>query len=138
MKLPNFKRLYEQDYKSDYKDLVRQLAISFNSGLDVLYEALNRKLTLRENISCSVKEVTLTVTSDGIPKEKTTFTIDNTTAQVDGCQVIKATCNEKTTTYPTGGIFITFVQTNSGVEIRHVAGLPANNNYTLRVVAYYQ
>ena len=53
MKLPSFRRILEQDYKPDDQDLVKTLASSLNYGIEVLYDALNGKLTFRDNIASS-------------------------------------------------------------------------------------
>jgi hypothetical protein len=138
MKLPNFKRLYDQDYKDDFKDLVRQLALSLNSGIELLYEALNKKITLRDNIACTVKDLKIVVDSTGIPVADVIFTLDSTGVNMDGCQVIKITNEKNPTKYPTSGVNITYNQTANGVQIKHVTGLIAGETYTLRVVAYHQ
>lgn len=138
MKLPSFKRLYDQDFKEEDKDLIRQLAVSINSGIEVLYEALNKKVSMRDNVSCTVKDFTVTVDSAGKPLNRTSFSLDASNVTIDGCQVIRATNNSNSAVFPSAGIFLTFTQTNSGVEIQHVTGIPANNQFTLRVIAYHQ
>ena len=138
MKLPNFKRLYDQDYQQEFKGLVGQLAVSINSGFEVLYEALNKKVSLRDNIACTVRDVNVVVDATGNPKNRTTFSLDSNSVVVDGCQVIRATNNTNSNTYPSNAVFISFTQTNSGVEINNVTGLQQNQQYTLRIVAYHQ
>ena len=138
MKLPNCKRLYDQEYQQEFKGLVGQLAVSINSGFEVLYEALNKKVSLRDNIACTVRDVNVVVDATGNPKNRTTFSLDSNSVVVDGCQVIRATNNTNSNTYPSNAVFISFTQTNSGVEINNVTGLQQNQQYTLRIVAYHQ
>ena len=47
MKLPNFRRIIASDYDQKYKDLVETLAVSINQGMDSVYDALNKKITLK-------------------------------------------------------------------------------------------
>lgn len=138
MKLPSFQRLYDQDYKDEFKDLIRQMGLSLNTGIDVLYEALNKRLSLSENIACTVKEVKLIVDSSGIPTSETIFAIDTSGAIIEGCHVIKATNIKNPNTYPTSGVFITYSQVNAGIKIQHVTGLTAGEQYAIKVVAYHQ
>ena len=49
MKLPLFRRLFKTDFKQEFQELVDQLSVSINVGIENLYDALNRKLSLRDN-----------------------------------------------------------------------------------------
>jgi hypothetical protein len=138
MKLPSFQRLYDQDYKDEFKDLIRQMSLSLNTGIEVVYEALNKRLSLSENIACTVKEVKIIVDSNGIPTTETIFGLDSTSVNVEGCHVIKATNIKNPNTYPTSGVFITYTQVSTGVKIQHVTGLIAGEQYNVKVVAYHQ
>lgn len=135
--MPSFKRLFKGDYDSEEQGLIDKLSSSLNYGIEVLYDALNRKLTLRDNISCTVKDVEVTVNSSGIPNSSTTFSMDITN-KIDGLMVIRAENLTNSNTYPSGGVFVTFSQNNTTVTIIHVTGLQANNNYRLRIVAFGQ
>jgi hypothetical protein len=138
MKLPNFKRIYDQDYKDEFKDFVRQLSFPLNVGIEVLYEALNKKLTFRDNISCSVKDIKVIVDSSGNPTNKTIFGLDSQGAIVDGCNIIKITNDKNPSKYPIGGVFLSFIQTNEGVLVQNITGLTAGESYTIRIIAYHQ
>lgn len=131
MKLPNFRRLNTQDYEEEDKGLVEQLAASLNYGIEVLYDALNKKITLRDNIACSVRDITLAVNSSGIPKTKTTMSLDSNTTVI-GTQVIFAEGNSAVTSTP----FIYYTQNGALLQIQRVTGLPADINFNLRIVAY--
>jgi hypothetical protein len=141
MKLPGFKRIYKADYPADFQQVVEKLAQSINVGLENVYLALSRKLTVRDNIASTVKDVELTVNSSGIPITTVGFVVDNN-SRVDGIQVWKVDNLDNTGTYPTSGVHVSWTQGNaqtaSSIFIDHVTGLQANQKYRLRIVAYYQ
>lgn len=112
-----------------------QLAVSLNIGIESLYNALNKNLSIKDNIKCTVKDLTLTVDATGKPTSPTQFALD-ISGQIIGTQVIYAINTQNPAIYPTGGIFISFTQTSSGVLINNITGLPANQPFTIRVVAY--
>lgn len=138
MKLPSFKRLFTADFPKEFKQLVDTLSVSLNNGIEVLYQALDRQLTLRENIKSTVKDVTLTVDANGKPKQTATFTLDTGISKLDGCIVISAINNTNLTTYPTSGVFISFTQSTTSVLINNVTGLTPDQSWTLRIVAFAQ
>ena len=137
MKLPNFQRLISNDFSEEQKAIVDQLASSLNIGIDTLYQALNKKVSLADNVDCLVKDVTVIVDSSGIPTADTLFKLDDTTRNIIGIQVIKATNLTNSSTYPSGAIFLSYAQQQNGVQILHATGLQASNKYTLKIVAYY-
>jgi len=135
MLLPSFKRLYKGDYEATYQKLVDQLAVSLNIGLESLYSALSKNVSLKDNIRCTVKDLTITVNASGTPTSSTQFALD-IPGQIIGTQVIYAINTTNSAVYPTGGIFISFTQTSTGILISNITGLPANQAFTIRVVAY--
>lgn len=135
MKLPSFKRLFYTDFEADFQALVEQLSNTINQGFETLYNALNNNLTLSDNLAASVKDVTLSVDSTGRPTSPTAFTISNSNT-ISGLQVLKATNNTNATVYPTGGIFITYTQSSNQITINNITGLPVNNQFSIRVVAF--
>jgi hypothetical protein len=116
---------------------VDQLAVSLNIGIESLYNALNKNVSLKDNMLCTVKDLTITVDATGKPTTSTQFALD-ISGQIIGTQVIYAINTTNSASYPTGGIFISFTQTTTGVLINNITGLPANQAFTVRVVAYGQ
>jgi len=133
-KLPGFKRLNVQDFDKDSQPIVAQLAESLNYGIEVLYDTLNKKVTLADNIACSIRDVLVTVDGTGKVKTSTTCSLDNSN-KVIGTQVIYAQTN-RASTYPSGQPFVSFTQNGATLQIQHVAGLPQDIPFTIRLVAY--
>jgi len=137
MKLPSFKRLFSSDFPSQFKQLIDTLSVSLNTGIEVLYDALNNRITLRENISCTVKDVTALVDANGKPTQTINMKLD-TTNKVDGCIVISAINQNNPAIYPSGAVFISFAQSSNILNITNITGLQAGQSYSLRIVAFQQ
>lgn len=134
IKLPNFRRIFRTDYAEEFQALVEKLSVTINQGLEVLYDLSNKKISLRDNILCTVKEVSVDMGSNGIPKATTGFTID-IPGRILGIDILYLRDNTNGF-YPTSAPFITFTQDDNIIFINHITGLQAGSNYTMRVVAY--
>lgn len=137
MKLPSFKRLLSKDFAKEFAKLVDQLSVSLNVGIDLLYEALNNNITLRDNVKCTVKDMTLQVDTLGKPINTSAFTL-NSTSRVDGITVILAQNQTNTATYPTSTPFVSGNQNGSLFTITNISGLQPNQSYLLRLIAWQQ
>lgn len=135
MKLPSFRRIYKDDFQEDQKPLVEKLSFTINQGFEQLFLALGRNVSLSDNVACTVKDVEVEVDSSGFPKIRTTFKLDSN-SRVTQVVVGKADNLTNTNVYPTSGVFISWTQVDEGILINHIAGLPANNKFRLRVTAY--
>jgi hypothetical protein len=137
MKLPTYRRIYSTDYTPEQQELINKLSSSLNIGIEVLYEALNKKVSLEDNIDCLVRDVSIVVDASGFPTNTAVFTLVDRTRNIKGLQVIRAENLTNSGVYPNGGIFLSFQQTQNGIQIIHATGLPAGNTFSLRIVAYY-
>jgi len=134
-KLSNYRRIVTNDYKDEDRDLVDRMALSINNGFDAVYFALNGRLSLKDNMLATVKDVEVIVDSTGNPTITTSFKL-STDYQVLGCQVILAQNLTNSSTYPTGQPFISFTQNGLNVFINNITNLQAGNRYLVRIVAY--
>lgn len=137
MKLPSFRRLFSSDFPSQFKQLIDTLSVSLNNGIEVLYEALDNRITLRENISCTVNDVTVIVDATGKPTQTVSMKL-NTTNKVDGCIVISVTNQTTSGAFPPGAPFVTFAQSSAMLNFTNFNGLAAGQTYVLRIVAFQQ
>jgi hypothetical protein len=135
-KLATYKRIITSDFDNDSQPLVEQIAFPINDGFNALYFAVDGRLSLKDNIYCTVKDIEITVNAAGNPTSTTSFTLDRTNVQVLGCQVLAASNQTNSAVYPTGQPFISFTQNSSSVIINNITGLQANQRYKIRVVAY--
>lgn len=135
MKLPGFKRLYKDDYPKQYQDLVDDLSVPLNIGIESLYTLGTNNTSFRDNIACTVSTITVTVDANGFPTKSTTFPLTLPTA-VDGTTVISAVSATTSTVYPTSTPFITGSKKQNSYIIQQIAGLPANVPFNLTIITY--
>jgi hypothetical protein len=134
LKLPNFRRLFKGDYDQDQQKLVEQLSGPLNSGIEVLYEALNNKLDFENNFQASVRTIQVDMGPNGIPKGNPIFTLINAN-RILGTLVLNTQNLTNSSTYPTGAVQISFTQNTNRVTINHITGLSADNQYSITLVA---
>ena len=134
MKLPSFRKIIEQDYPSEYQELVKQLAVSINHGIEVLYDLLNGKLSIKDNLATTIKEIDIEVDAKGKPKS-TSIIKKSTSDRIEGLWVLNATNLTNSNVYPTGGVFVSYTETSESITINNVAGIPANNIFRIKIVA---
>lgn len=134
MRLPSFKRFFSSDFLPEYKALIEQLSDLLNSNFEVIYEALNNKLTLSENISSTIKDMDVEVDIVGKPKAKTSFKL-NGIGRIQGLIVLKADNLTNSNVFPEAGIHLTYTETTTDIIITNIAGLPPDNLFRIRVVA---
>lgn len=138
MRLPSFKRLVSTDFKKEFKDLIDQLSLSINNGIDLLYLALSNNLTLRDNFKATIKDILVTTDANGNPIAGASFKLTTGTAKVEGILVLSALNQVNSAGYPTSGVFITGGQSGDTFIISNIAGLRPGESYSLRVVAFAQ
>lgn len=91
---------------------------------------------MRDNIACVVKDVTVSVDASGFPLVPTGIALGSLIQTAIGASVILALNQTNSNVYATAQPFITFTQNGNTFEIDHIAGLPANNSFLLRVVVW--
>lgn len=133
MRLPNYRRVFSNDFESQFKELLDKLSGTLNSGIEVLYEALNNKLTFRDNFAATVAEFTVIVDSNGIPNGTTSFKLSNS-LKIEGLFVIAATDTSNSTLYPPGAVFVSGNPSNTSYIISNIRGLTPGREYRIKVV----
>lgn len=132
--LPSFRRINKQDYPEQYQDLIDILSTSLNYGIEVIYSLLNGKLTIKDNLSSTIKEFDITVNATGNPISKTVIK-KSSTDKIEGMIVVRAQNLVNSSVYPTSGIFITYTETTDSLIINNITGLQANNPYRINIIA---
>ena len=135
MKLPNFKRLIKSDYAQEFQGLIETVGFSVNNGIEVLYQALNKSVNLKDNISCTVKDLTVELKDDGTPKTQLTFTLD-TNNRILGIVVLSANNLTNPKIYPDSTPFISYSQSGKNITINNIKGLQSGQKYSLTIVAF--
>lgn len=128
--IDNVKRINTDDFPEESRETVDMIAEYYNYFAEQVTEAINGQLN-EENFSSQIIEVEVTVDESGVPDGDNRFAA---TGGMRGSVVLRALNDTDSTTYPTGAPFITFEEISSGLyEIKHVAGLPASNKFSMLV-----
>jgi hypothetical protein len=133
-KLPSFKRILTQDFPPDNSKLVEKLALLLNSSFDAIFNSLNNRITLNDNLAATVKDVTLRVDSNGTPNGSVGFKLDRNFTVLE-VRVGRVDNNTNSALYPPAAVFVSWTQTNDFITIDNVRGLSTGNTYTLRLIA---
>ena len=135
MKLPTIKKILREDLK-EAPSWVNGLIDPLNSFMETVYQALNKNITLSENVASFVTEFTYT-TPSGYPIGQGTFSISNT-LKTRPIGVLPLQVYDKITYVPAPGpVYIPWAYQNGNlIEISTITGLEASKTYTVRVVVF--
>lgn len=135
-KLPTLKRLFKNEFKPEYSDLVEKLIVSINNGFDNIYDSLNNKITLKNNMLCDIKDVEASVSPSGdlLNDINLYLTFNNNVNSV----VIGMVQNKTTPVlYPKNGVTVIWEPVSQGIiKIKHISGLQEGSIYNIRLVIY--
>ncbi len=132
-KLSSYRRLFGQDYP-EQEELIDKIGVPINASFEELYNALNNRLTFRENINATIQEFTVTVDANGFPKNNTQFKLSTTQTTVEGLFVINVTGSKDPGLLPAAGVFVSFKRSENFIVIQNVKGLQADKQYTVKVI----
>jgi len=135
MQIPSFKRILNTDYAAQFQQLINTLGFTLNNAISNINDALDNEISLQDNILCTVKTFNIQVDATGKPTTTTTFPLSFTGTCL-GVSLINLINTTNTGTYPTGGVTISFSQTQNGIQLNNLTGLLPNNTYSITVVAW--
>lgn len=128
MRLPGFKRLQSQDFPKKYSDLTGTLFAILNPFMEVITQALTRRLTFDDNFDCLVVSFDLTAPVANFKLANPRGGIFRG-ATVDYC-INKNDPTEALTQAP----FIQFTTASDGqILITNITGLTSGKTYTIRI-----
>lgn len=127
--LDNLRRLTEEgNFNDEQRQVIGYIASSFNHHIEQIINVVNGNLDFT-NLKSKLVQFEVTVDSNGVPTTKTQF---RSSVGAIGSQTISALNLTNAAIYPTSAPFVTFSSLGTGgYEIKHVAGLQANNKYQI-------
>lgn len=136
-RLPEIKRILREDLK-EAPSWIEKLLTPLNSFFSVVYEALNKNITFKENIACNIKEMEFKTRAD--------YTLASPV--IDGWQGLEFKSGlsyratgllimqiyEKTDNYIpiTNGINIDWIDMDGQIIVNYISGLSNSKNYFVR------
>lgn len=135
MRLPGYKRLNTKDYDKEDQKLIDLLSGTINDAFDSLFDALNNRLTFKDNFLSTISEFNVTVDTNGLPTSTTSFKLARSNQKVEGIIVLSAFNITSPNLYPPGAVFISFTANSDNVVINKITGLSEGNTYRIKVLA---
>jgi len=131
MRLPGFKRFQLQDYAKKYNDLTETLFNTLNPFMEVITQALNKRLNFNDNFDCH--DVTLDIVAPA-----TNLTIANPQKGImRGSQVLYCINKLDSSDPLLSAPFIQFTTSGEGqIVITNITGLTTGKTYTIRMIFY--
>lgn len=133
MKLPTIKKIMREDLKSA-PDWVGRLIDPVNSFMESVYTALNKNITLYDNISSFVKEVTYRTPATYPTGVDNVSFLNELRTRATGVVILQAFDNATYTPVSIGNI--AWIEDASGIVIYPVTGLQASKTYTFRFAVF--
>jgi len=138
MKLPSFKRINKTDFDEEDRKLIDKLSFLLNNPIETLFQLVNKRISLADNINSNIKTVVVRCTnSDGTLQSQPELVIDFIKDfPILGLDLKRAESNTIPKVYPTSGIHVSFDVTTTGIKITNVVGLPVGVDFTLTLVIW--
>jgi hypothetical protein len=133
MKLAGFLRLKKEDVDEQFRPLVDKIGFSINNFAEQVLNALNKKLTITDNLNQELKELTLTMGASGAPTESIQFK-NELGINIKGMIVARVENVTNPSSYPATAPFVTWDETNFLVTVKNITGLTSGNKYKIRLI----
>ena len=135
MKLPSQKKILREDLKGA-PEYVNGIIDPVNTFMEKTYQALNKNITLTDNIASFVKEITYKTTST-YPTGQPTITFKNE-IRTRPIGVLPMQAYDKATYVPAPGpLYIPWVIDDAGdIMVYTITGLEADKTYLIRLVVF--
>ena len=136
-KLPTVRRLSKEDIP-DSPEWFDKVLTPLNIFFESIYGALNKDITFSENISCNIKELTITTPAAYVTNVVASTPLTQFTNPLRNKPQGVITLALFETNLPFGALSIphsvewTFL--NEKIQITHISGLTAKVKYTLRIL----
>jgi hypothetical protein len=134
MRLPSQKKILREDLK-DAPGYITGIIEPVNSFMESTYQALNKNITLTDNIASFVKEITYkTPASYPAGLENVQFQNQLRTKPI-GVMVMQV--YDKTTYIPAPGpVYVPWIEDSGSIIVYPVTGLEADKTYLIRFVIF--
>lgn len=134
MKLPTSKKILREDLK-DAPPYVNGIIEPVNSFMETVYQALNKNITLNENIASFLKEISYTTPST-YPTGVQTVGFQNALRTRPIGVLLMQAYDKLSYTPPPGPVYIPWIEDDGTITIYPITGLAASKTYLIRLVIF--
>jgi hypothetical protein len=134
-RLPAIKRIRQEDFDPKYSDLLPGLLYAINTFFESVVAALNKGLTFRDNFLGQVQDIVTIgpLNNNNAITFKREFNFPCT-----GIVVLAANPADNPNALLSTAPFVQFVNTDTGVRITNITGIPGGERYRLRLLCVYE
>jgi hypothetical protein len=122
-------RIKANDFPDEQRELADALGGLLNPFIDKLVIGFNKNFTVDDNLPFEFRTLDTVVDSSGIPQINSVLTTN--LKNFKGYICVNVINLDGSTIYPTACPFLTIDIVGTTVNIRNIAGLPANTNFRL-------
>lgn len=134
MKLPTQKKILREDIK-DAPPWINAVIEPVNTFMESTYQALNKNITLSENIASFIKEINYTTPSTYPSGVEITSFMNTLRTRPVGVQILQV--YDKTTYIPPPGpVYVPWIEDQGDIKIYPLTGLEASKTYLVRFVIF--
>lgn len=133
MKLPTIKKILREDLKAA-PDWVGRLIDPINSFMESVYTALNKNITLYDNVASFIKEISYKTPATYPTGVENVSFINELRTRASGVVVLQAFDKATYTGVSIGNP--AWIEDVSGIVISPITGLEASKTYTIRFVVF--
>lgn len=125
------KKINIVDFSTEAREDIAKLARSLNPFFDDIERAFRKGLSVVDNLPFEYLTFTAEVDAFGVPKKA--IVLNTSLTNVQGMCIIEAIARDGIS-YPTAAPFITRAANGNSIVVKHIAGLPANVIFTIKVM----
>ncbi len=101
--------------------------------METIYQAMNRNITFRENISCQIKEITYNTDSTYPSAQDPVEFLSQLKVKATGLMLMQIV-DRMSYEPPPGPVYIPWIEKNGSIILSTITGLEASKSYTIRML----
>ncbi len=133
MRIQSFKRITSETLPAESKALADTIATSVNGFAEEVVNILSGKVSISDNLNQKFKEITVELNSNGTPIQTLQFKSE-ISGKCKGISVEFAQNMTNSIVYPTTAPFVTFIENEGIVTIKHITGLQTGYKWKIRLL----
>jgi hypothetical protein len=134
VKLPTQKKILREDLK-EAPSWVNGIIEPVNTFMESTYQALNKNITLQENIASFIKELIYTTPST-YPSGVADVSFMNTLRTRPIGVLLMQAYDKATYVAPAGPVYVPWIEDNGTITISTITGLAASKSYLIRLAIF--
>lgn len=132
--LPATKKISRADLGKDAPDWVNNLLSPLNSFIEQVYTALNKNITLPENVASQIIDIEINTPSDYSTGGFPSINFKRTLARKANLCIIGRAVETTSNSIFSTGVFPTWEDNNGTIAVRYISGLQNSKSYNFTLL----